>query len=127
MKICANPDAELSPSQLKELSQRLMSKRRDLVDSLAALKEQITLKDDCSLSDAAEAAALQERRAQAKGIANQNQDIITEIELALKRLENGHYGVSEADGEPIPYARLLLVPWARSGVSDGNRVRRDNA
>ena len=123
MRIRPHPDAELSPSQLEELSQRLMNKRRDLVNTLTALNEQITTKDDCSLSDPAEAASLQERRARAKGIAEQNQDIIIEIDLALQRLANGLYGISESDGEPIPYTRLMLVPWARAGVSEGERGR----
>jgi RNA polymerase-binding transcription factor DksA len=29
-------------------------------------------------------------------------------------MDNGRYGVSEVSGEPIPYARLLAVPWART-------------
>ena len=40
--------------------------------------------------------------------------VMGEFDAALERLENGSYGVSEETGEPIPYARLLVLPWART-------------
>ena len=30
----------------------------------------------------------------------------------------GTYGVSEETGDPIPYERLAVVPWARGGVDE---------
>ena len=33
-------------------------------------------------------------------------------------MNNGHYGISERSGEPIPFARLNLVPWATTTVDD---------
>src|SRR5204862_417786 len=34
-------------------------------------------------------------------------------ERALAKMDRGAYGTSEASGDPIPYARLRAVPWAR--------------
>jgi len=118
MKIHGHVDAELSEDQLNELANRLTEKRNELVDTLALLNRQIAAKDDCSLADAAEAASLQENRARASGIADQHRQTITEIDLALKRLENGRYGVSESSGESIAYERLLLIPWARNNADE---------
>jgi DnaK suppressor protein len=109
---------ELSQDQLEELTERLTRKRSELVDTLAVLNQQIAAKDDCSIADAAEAASLQESRARASGVANQQMQTIAEIDLALKRLENGRYGVSESSGEPIAHERLLLIPWARNGADE---------
>jgi DnaK suppressor protein len=111
-------DAELSEDQLKELAERLASKRRELADMLDTLNRQIAAKDNCSIADAAEAASLQENRARASGIADQHRQTITEIDLALKRLETGRYGVSESSGQPIAYERLLLIPWARTNADE---------
>jgi DnaK suppressor protein len=86
---------------------------------VADLEQQITIKDDCSLTDAADAATLQENRLRARGMVEQHQKIIAEIDAALRRLENGRYGVSETTGEPIAYDRLLLIPWARTGSGEG--------
>ena len=39
--------------------------------------------------------------------------LIWEIEHALAKMDAGTYGVSEVSGEPIGFARLEAVPWAR--------------
>lgn len=114
----AHSDAELTDSQLDELANQLVNKRHELADMLDKLDLQIAAKDDCSLSDAAEAASLQENRVRASGIADQHRQTIAEINLALSRLENGRYGVNETSGEPIAYERLLLIPWARTGSDE---------
>ena len=118
MKIQAHPDAKLSHTQLEKLAERLASKRHSLLDAQTTLNQQIAAKDDCTISDAAEAASLQEVRARASGVADQNQWIIAEIDDALSRLQSGQYGVSTVNGEPISYKRLLVVPWARTGPDD---------
>ncbi|MES1207572.1 MAG: hypothetical protein ABUS79_16675 [Pseudomonadota bacterium] len=33
------------------------------------------------------------------------------VERALASMDDGHYGVSAISGKPIPYERLLAVPW----------------
>jgi DnaK suppressor protein len=38
---------------------------------------------------------------------------LTEVEAALARMDAGTYGTSEVSDEPIGYARLSAVPWAR--------------
>ena len=118
MKIQAHPDAELSHSQLEELAGRLVHKRRELAGMFDTLNQQITSKDECSVADAAEAASLQESRVRASTVADHNRRTIGEIDVALERLARGQYGVSELTGEPIPYARLLLIPWARIGTDE---------
>jgi hypothetical protein len=65
-----------------------------------------------------EAASLQEEIARASGIADQHKQTISEIDHALKKLENGQYGVSEKLGEPIAYQTLSLIPWARTGIEN---------
>ena len=118
MTIRAHPDAELTLAQLEELAGNLADKRHELAVKLEVLNQQITLKEDCSLADAAEAASLREEIARASGIAEQHNQAVAEIDRALRRLEAGRYGVSELSGEPIPYERLVVIPWARTGLGD---------
>ncbi len=75
----AHSDAELTDSQLDELANHLVKKRRELADMLDKLDLQIVAKDDCSLSDAAEAASLQESRVRASGIADQHDSDVTKM------------------------------------------------
>jgi DnaK suppressor protein len=117
-KIHAHIDAELSQAQLKELASLLADKRRELSERVVDLNEQVVIKDDCALADAADAASLQENRLRSRGIVEQHQQTINEIGAALRRLEVGSYGISETSGEPIAYNRLMLIPWARTGADD---------
>ncbi len=52
----------------------------------------------------------------AMNLLSQEQDALYEIEEALKRIEDGTYGVCEMSGEPIPEARLEAIPFARLTV-----------
>jgi YteA family regulatory protein len=50
---------------------------------------------------------------------NENMEVqLAEIEQALKRMDQGNYGICEACGKPIPYERLSAVPTARYCVND---------
>ena len=122
MKLQAHVDAELSEANLEELAGRLTEKRDELVERIVGLEQQIVTKDDCAIADAADAASLQENRLRARGMVEQHQKIIKEIDAAMRRLANGHYGVSETTGEPIAYGRLMLIPWARTGTDNRERT-----
>jgi len=39
--------------------------------------------------------------------------LLTEIDEALRRIEEGTYGICEGTNKPIPKARLEAQPWAR--------------
>jgi DnaK suppressor protein len=118
LKLHAHTDAELSQAQLESLAARMMEKRRELAERAEDLEQQMVIKDDCSHTDAADAASAQENRLRARGMVEQQRQVIMEIDAAFRRLEIGSYGVSETTGEPIDYERLMLVPWARVGTDE---------
>ena len=45
-------------------------------------------------------------------------DILHQVTLALKRIDDGTYGISAASGEPIPAERLDAVPYTTMTVSE---------
>ncbi|MDB6068470.1 MAG: transcriptional regulator, TraR/DksA family [Pedosphaera sp.] len=45
-----------------------------------------------------------------------DQNALYEIDEAIKRVENGNYGICELTGKPIPIRRLDAIPWARYTV-----------
>lgn len=51
---------------------------------------------------------------------------LAEIELSLRRIETGDYGVCGVCGEKIPLARLKAIPWTRCCVecASGSTVKR---
>jgi len=47
------------------------------------------------------------------GLMDSERKIVREIHEALKRIQDGTYGVCEGTGEPIPKIRLKGIPWTR--------------
>jgi DnaK suppressor protein len=43
---------------------------------------------------------------------------LREVEDALAKIGEGHYGLSERSGRPIGYDRLAAVPWARLATGE---------
>jgi len=50
-------------------------------------------------------------------------ELLADVERALKKLDDGHYGLSEESGVPIPLARLEAVPWARRTAQEESKKR----
>ena len=56
------------------------------------------------------------------GIASFEYDGVYEIDAALKRIEEGTYGVCELTGHKIPWERLEAIPWTRFTLEAEKRV-----
>lgn len=69
-------------------------------------------------SEMEEAAQRAVERDQQMEIVARERALLAEVERALAKLEAGTYGLSEKTGAPIPYQRLVAVPWARQGVDE---------
>jgi DnaK suppressor protein len=50
-----------------------------------------------------------------------SEEMLEEIDAALKRIEDGTYGVCEACGETIPADRLDAIPWTRFCIDDARK------
>jgi DnaK suppressor protein len=58
----------------------------------------------------------------ALGLMDSERKLLREIDEAIKRLEDGTYGVCEGTGKPIPKARLEAQPWARYCVEHARKI-----
>jgi RNA polymerase-binding protein DksA len=58
----------------------------------------------------------------ALGLMDGERRLLTEIDEALLRIENGTYGICEGTGQPIPKPRLEAQPWARYCVEYARMV-----
>jgi len=65
------------------------------------------------LSDVADMATDNYDRELNIGLASNEQQLLNDIDVALKRIEEGTYGVCEIYGTPIPRKRLLAMPYTR--------------
>jgi RNA polymerase-binding protein DksA len=57
-----------------------------------------------------------------EGLAEGAQQTLAEVDAALKRIDDGTYGVCEVCGKPIGEERLRAIPWTRYCIDDQRRV-----
>jgi len=70
---------------------------------------------DSNFADSSQVTA---ERGEAERLALELRDALDEVEAALKRLEDGTYGMCEVCGKPIGAARLEAMPAARLCIAD---------
>ena len=50
-----------------------------------------------------------------------SEELLGEIDAALKRIEDGTYGICEGCGKPIGEERLEAIPWTRFCIDDARK------
>ena len=63
---------------------------------------------------------------QEQSILVNEQALLTQVEHALERIENGTYGKCVNCGQPIPEKRLEAIPWAERDVKCEELVEQRN-
>jgi DnaK suppressor protein len=51
-------------------------------------------------------------------------DLLSEVNQALQRMEQGNYGFCEVSGRPIEIGRLLAQPTTRMTVEEQTRIEK---
>ena len=109
----------LSKDQVKQLRQLLITERAKLAEEIKSIaREAATSPRDASgdLSaytvHMADMAADTFDRELSMNIASSEQEILYQIDDALKRLDDGSYGVCQQCNQPIAMSRLKAVPYA---------------
>ena len=103
--------AGLSDEQLEILRDRLERMRGELRARIA--RESGVPRASEKLIEPLEAAEQTREQDDAILMAEHDREHLREIEHAIHKMSTGLYGISEVSGEPIPYARLHAIPWAR--------------
>lgn len=63
---------------------------------------------------------------QEQSIMVNEQALLSEVQDALKRIEQGTYGTCVVCGQPIPEKRLEALPWAARCVKDEEQLEQRN-
>lgn len=110
-------------------SQRLIQHRKRLLRARAALSQRIKRLAAEALEDTpeysihmADAGTDSFDRDLALGLASFEQEALYEVDAALKRIDDGTYGVCELTGQRIPWRRLRAVPWTRFSIEAKAKV-----
>ncbi len=101
----------MEPEKLEQFRKLLLEKRERLIKE--ALKTVGDLVDNpTKLPDPTDQAAFESDRGFELRIRDRERKLIKKIDRALKRIEEGSYGICEACGEDIDEKRLLARPEA---------------
>ncbi len=110
--------AQKLPKKELELFKKLLLQLRGKIagdlqqiegDSLSANQPS----NSAELSDVADMATDNYDRELNIGLASNEQQILNDIDVALKRIEEGTYGICEIYGTEIPKKRLMAMPYTR--------------
>jgi DnaK suppressor protein len=117
--------AGLDPEQLATLKKALTDSKNELVARRSAqLKARTELVSE--VEDEADMAVRANNEDTIVSLAEADHTRLAEIEHALRKFDDGSYGLDEDTGEPIAYARLAAIPWARyDAVTQEQRDRRE--
>jgi RNA polymerase-binding transcription factor DksA len=102
-----------APSRLFKQYKRLLRIRAALLQRIRRLAEDASEDTPGYSTHMADAATDSFDRDLILGLASFEQEALYEVDDALKRLDEGTYGICELTGRPIPWARLEAVPWTR--------------
>ena len=117
-------EAPLTAAELEHFRELLMEKLREIVGDVNHIENEALRKSRTEAAGdlstmpihMADIGSDNFEQEFALGLMNSERKIVSEIVAALKRIEEGTYGVCEGTGNPIPRARLEANPWARYGV-----------
>ena len=110
-RIQVHPASGLNSRQAEELYGILIDRRRALTGDVVEHME-IGRFGGERVAEVEEAAAIDAAQSTMIELAEAERTLLARIERALRKFENGSYGVSEESGEPIGFERLRVIPWA---------------
>lgn len=125
----AKPEPVKLTPFLEKQRQRLLTLKDTLLDSMNGVaRDSLRTEGEASAFGMHQADAGSDAydRDFALSLLSQEQDSLYEIDQALKRLEQGGYGVCEMSNKPIPKARLEALPFTRFTVECQAEIEKRN-
>ncbi len=112
----------LTDQELAEFRQRLEEERLELQGRIKTLDRRLARNDNFNeAEDLGDSAFQVLSKEEFLFERNQVSERLTEIDNALKRIDQGTYGISEVSGKPIPVERLRAMPTATTLVGERPR------
>jgi RNA polymerase-binding transcription factor DksA len=124
-------EAKLTKKEIDDLRDRLVEERTELQVQLSTIEEasfaqtQSDLSGDVGLDDeSADAGTATFEREKDLSIEQNVRDLLAKIERALRRIEEGRFGVCDRCGKPIEKARVKALPYVDLCIKDARAQSR---
>jgi RNA polymerase-binding protein DksA len=110
----------LTPEQINHFRELLEQERAEIQSRLAVRNREVeaTLPEEDEIRDEGDEAKVVTDLDPILAENDLDRDTLEKIDRALRRIEEGTYGISEVSGKPIPIERLEAVPWATTLVDE---------
>ncbi len=96
----------------------LQAQRKKIEKNIEVVKAEVEgLRREDKIGDFADIAEIEIDNTRDQTLLYQLEKEIIEVDAALRRIEDGTYGICENTSEPIPKERLIANPLARAVVS----------
>ena len=120
----------LTKEELETFKRLLLVKRLEILSTVMSMEDETLRKLRTDLSNMpihlADLGSENFEIENAIDLMDSEKKILTEIEDALDRIEDGTYGICQNDDVPIPKARLEAIPWARYCIACANLREKGN-
>lgn len=126
----ADERTRYSDVELQEFKELILKKVEDAKKDLELLRDTLSYNDDHGTNDTSPSFKMMEdgsetlSREETAQLALRQEKFITNLESALRRIENKTYGLCRVTGKLIPKARLRLVPHATLSIEAKERENR---
>ena len=114
----------LTKEQIKQLRQLLITERAKLADEIKSIAHDVSTSPREASGDLsaytvhmADMAADTYERELSMNIVSSEQELLYQIDDALKRLDDGSFGICQQCTQPISMSRLKAVPYASLCIS----------
>jgi len=120
--------SKLTKKEMDGYRKILLRKRSELVGDIANMEDEALRQSSGSLSQLPQHMAEQGtdtfEQSLSLDLAAVDRSLIREIDDALKRIDEGTYGMCERTGKPINPERLAELPWARYSIEAARELER---
>jgi len=119
---------KLTPAEIRKFQALLMEKRNNLLGNVSSMEDDALREQRSDLSNTpihmADLGSDSFEQEFTLELMDSERKLISEIDDALKRIENGTYGICEIGGEMIPKQRLNAIPWARCCINCASLIEK---
>lgn len=120
---------KLAATTIKRFKTQLLSERDRLEDVILEHERELeearmteTSAERSPDPGSAEAGSMNFEYEKELSVGQNTVDLLRKVERALVRMEDGTYGICESCGQPIPMARLEVLPYATECVACARRT-----
>ena len=122
------PDEEIDQQFVENQRERLLGLRDELLrirEGMSADEEDLGESEGDQVLDSGDLSQDMFTREMDASIGEQAERRLGEADRALRKIEEGTYGLSDESGEPIPRGRLEAVPEAARTVEEQQRFEQE--